>query len=88
MGSVLGGAILTVSDPSRTSHLVTASRYGANEIDPVGALDPLPEAVKNMLIFLEASIGRGPAAQTLTRLFSEADPADRRIVMSILLGDS
>ncbi|MCY4649710.1 MAG: hypothetical protein OXC98_05015 [bacterium] len=87
VGSVLGGAILTVGDPATIPNLVTAARYAAHEIDPTGTLDPLPEAVKNMLNYLEASTGSGPAAQTLTLLFSEANPDDRRVVVSILLDD-
>ena len=87
MGMVLGGAILVISDPALTPHLLMASRYAANELDPRNALDPLEDAVRNMLNHLEATMEQGPAAQTLILLFSEADLPDRQTVASIVLGD-
>ena len=87
IAGALGGTILIVSDPAITPQLLTASRYAANELDPRATPDPLPEAVKNMLKLLENAIGPKRAAQTLTLLFSEADPADRHVVASIVFGD-
>ena len=87
IGSALAGTILSISDPAMTSQMLTASRYAANELDPKKTSDPLTDAVKNMLNFLEKSIGPGPAAQTLILLFSKANPADRQIVSSIVFND-
>ena len=84
LGMVLGGTILIISDPAITPQLLTASRYAANELDPRNTSDPLEEAVKNMLNHLEATIGPDPAARTLIQLFSQADPADRQMVASIV----
>ena len=87
MGIPLGGTILIIGDPAITPQLLTVSRYAANELDPKNTSDPLEDAVRNMLNHLEATIGPGPAARTLIRLFSQADPADRRIVASIVFRD-
>lgn len=87
IGTLLGGAILVVSDPATTPQLLMASRYAANELAPKNPSDPLADAVKNMLNHLENTIGPDRAAQTITLLFSEADAPDRRIVASIVFGD-
>ncbi len=84
MGTVLGGTMLIISDPNMTPQLLMASRYAANELDPRNTSDPLEEAVGDMLNHLEATIGPGPAARTLIQLFSQADPADRQVVASIV----
>ena len=87
IGCALGGTILSVSDPAMTPQLLAASRYAANELDPKKNSDPLTDAVKNMLNFLENTIGPNRAAQTITLLFSEANPDDRNTVASIVFGD-
>ena len=87
VGGALGGAILIVSDPAMTPQLLTASRYATHELDPRAKPDPLPEAAHKMLKFLETAIGPNRAAQRLILLFSEAEPADRHVVASIVFSD-
>ena len=87
MGAILTAAIAAVGDPQIVPALVAASRYAANELQPLAQLDPLPGAVKHILSSLEPVIGPGPAAQILSSLFSETEPADRHTVTSIILED-
>ncbi|MDE0122008.1 MAG: hypothetical protein OXS33_09795 [bacterium] len=85
ISDVLGKTVLLVNDPAITPTLLGASRYAAKELSPTTRPDPLRDAAKKMVKILEASSAAGPAAQTVIRLFSEADPADRLIVTSVVL---
>ena len=88
IGALLAATIGRVADPSAVPPLVAASRYAAGHLDPGGDSDPLHDAVRHLLNGLEGVIGTGPAAQTVVQMFSGAEPADRRIVSSIVRGDS
>ncbi|MDE0231187.1 MAG: DUF4062 domain-containing protein [bacterium] len=83
---LLARTLLIVRDPLVTPTILAASRYAASELSPTVRPDPLPDAVRQMLNLLEPAIGSGPASQTVTALFSEADPADRLVVASIVFG--
>ena len=86
ISDLLARTLLIVRDPPMTPTILAASRYAASELSPAVRPDPLPYAVRQMLNLLEPAMGSGPASQTVTVLFSEADPADRLVVASIVFG--
>ena len=86
IGALLAATIARAADPSAVPVLVAASRYAAGHLDSGDGSDPLQDAARRLLNGLEGEIGPGPAAQTLVQMFSEAEPADRRIVSSIVFG--
>lgn len=87
IGGILASALFNIGDPAIVPALVAGSRYATNDLDPSAELDPLPDAVKILLTSLEAEIGAEAARRDLMRLFSAADPADRLIVTSVILGN-
>lgn len=87
IGALLAVTIRRVADPATVPALVAASRYAARQLDPGSDGDPLECAAKNLVSALEKAIGTGLAAQAIVRMFSEAEPADRQTVASIVLGD-
>ena len=62
--------------------LLMCSRFAARRIDPVADVDPLPDAVAELLTFLENELDPGTAAQAVTSIFSHAEPADRLSAIS------
>ena len=63
-----------------------AVEFAARRIDPVADVDSLPDAVAELLTFLENELGAGTAAQAVTSIFSHAEPADRFTVASLVVG--
>ena len=87
IGALLVTGVLRTQDPSLVPALVTAARTTAGHLDPTDPPDPLPDAVRRLLEALEQGDDPRAAAQTVVRLFSEAEPADRDLVTSIVIGD-
>ena len=87
MGRILAASLWTVQDPTMSPMLLMCSRFAARRIDPVADVDPLPDAVAELLAFLENELDAGTAAQSVTSIFSHAEPADRLTVASLVVGD-
>ena len=87
IGALLVTGILRTQDPSLVPALVTVARTTAGHLDPTDPPDPLPDAVRHLLEALEQDGDPRAAAQTVVLLFSEAEPADRNLVTSIVIGD-
>lgn len=87
IGALLVTGILLTQDPSLVPALVTVARTTAGRLDPADPPDPLPAAVRHLLEALEQDSDPRAAAQTVVLLFSEAEPADRNLVTSTIIGD-
>ena len=77
IGAILATTLPAVGDPEAVPALLAASRYAANQLDPIDWPDPLPAAAKHLLRVLATNIEPGPTALTLVRMFSHAEPQDR-----------
>ena len=84
MGRILAASLWTVRDPTMSPMLLMCSRFAGRRIDPVTDVDPLPDAVADLLTFLENELDAETAAQAATSIFSHAEPADRLTVASLI----
>ena len=86
IGALLVTTILHTRDPSMVPALILTSRTAAGHLDPADQPDPLPHAVRHLLEALEQDTNPRQAAQTVVLMFAEAQPADRDLVTSIVIG--
>ncbi len=87
MGRILAASLWTVQDPTMLPMLLMCSRFAARRIDPEADVDPVPDAVADLLTFLENELDAETAAQAAMSIFSHAEPVDRLTVASIVVGD-
>ena len=84
-------ALLKIDDPTvvpaLTVELLKAARYTTGHLDPIDQPDPLDDIVRYLLLFLENNTDAGYTAQIVIWMFSGTSPADRRIVVEVVLGD-
>ncbi len=87
LGRLLAATLWTVRDPATVPMLIMCSRYAARREDATADVDPLPDAVRDLLTFLEAETEAADAPQMVLSLFSQAESADRRAVAAVVIED-
>ena len=84
LGEILAATLWEVWDPTMAPTLLKCSRFATRRIDPSAEVNPLHDAVRHLLTFLEDKFKPEMAAQIVMSIFSRAEPADKLAVASIV----
>ena len=87
LGEILAATLWEVWDPSMSPTLLMCSRLAARRIDPSTDVEPLYDAVRHLLTFLEDKLEPDVAAQIVMSILSAAEPVDTLTVASLVLDD-